>query len=161
MAISSSSRRIQLTLNEDKEKEKVVLDYLDSSFNETQEIKRILFEYIVNQTGVKVAKNSKSKKKSSKVTKGKSKRAKDNKSDEKLLTITQNDAEIVKDNKSDSKIIKESNDNSNIVPNNDSDDFTIDLSNFNDEPIEVKSTNKENETDVLRQNELNELSKFM
>ena len=80
MAISNSSKRFQLTFNRNKEKERIVLDYLSQSFNETQEIKRILFQYIVNQNSTKEIEETRSKKK---VSKG-------NKSDKKLLTIAKN-----------------------------------------------------------------------
>jgi hypothetical protein len=161
MSISNSSKRIQLTFNEDKEKERVVLDYLANSFNETQEIKRILYEYIANQSGVKRVNETKSEKKSIKgndvepkllrTTKSKAKIVKDNKSDNKLLTNSESVLKIVKDNGNNSKVITTSG----------SDDFALDLSNFKDELVEAKSNSKGAELEQIKQNELQELSKFM
>lgn len=159
MAISSNSKRIQITLNEDKEKEKVVLDYLASSFNEVQEIKRILFEYVVNQSGAnkvketksrkKVIKDADSKAKLPKNTKSKSKVIESNESEQKLLTSSNSGDKLIKDNESKLQVIESSN----------NDDFTLNLSNFDDEVVEVNKSNNDN--DIIEQNEMNELSKFM
>jgi hypothetical protein len=161
MAIGSNSKRIQLTFNEDKPNEAVVLEYLSKSFNEVQEIKRILFEYIVNQNDTKVVKSSRSKKevikdndlksKSPRATKRKSKVVEDIKSDKKLLTNTQLDSPRVEEDNNNSKVDKDST----------SDDFILDVSSFGDELVEVKSDVINKELEEIRQNEQNELSKFM
>ncbi|MBU3142236.1 hypothetical protein [Clostridium sp. CF012] len=161
MSISNNSKRIQLTFNEDKEKERVVLDYLANSFNETQEIKRILYEYIVNQSGVKRVNETKSEKKSIKgnnvepkslrTTRSKAKVVKDSKSDNKLLTNSDSDLKIVKDNGNTSK----------VITNSGSEDFELNLSNFKDELVEAKPSSNGAELEQIKRNELQELSKFM
>lgn len=159
MAISNSSKRIQLTLNAEKEKEKVVLDYLSNSFNDMQEIKRILYEYIVNQSGVKKSRKSKSK----------NKVMKDNKDDEKLLTSTISKTKKAKDTTSDRKVmgvnesvsksIKETQDNSRIKQDTQNDDIIVDLSQFEDKPVEV--IKPDNKVEELRQKKLKTLQQFM
>lgn len=47
MAISKNSKRIQFTLNLDKEKEKQIAEFLDWCINPNNSIKEIIFNYIV------------------------------------------------------------------------------------------------------------------
>ncbi|QXE20469.1 hypothetical protein [Clostridium sp. 001] len=48
MAISKNSRRVQFTLNADKEKEKAIINFLDSSVNPNSTIKEILYSVVSN-----------------------------------------------------------------------------------------------------------------
>ncbi len=182
MAISSSSKRIQLTLNGNKEHERLIMNYLSASFNENNEIKRILYEYVVNQSSTKRGRKSKSKTKlvadnslESKLLKGtksKSKIVKKSNSDKKLLTVTDNDTKVIKSSDGNSEIVKGANNDIKVMQEIDSkstpvkdaknDDFALNLNNFEDKVVEVKSTNNEDkELEQIKQNELNELSKFM
>jgi len=155
MAISNNSKRIQLTFNEEKEKEKVVLDYLANSFSDINEIKRILYEYVINQSDVKAVVKPKSKPKVATKPRSKSEVVKVIESDNKLLTSTKNESEIVKSNESDNKVVKDNTNDTN-------EDITLDLSSFDNKQVEVKiSENKNNELELLKQNEMDELSKFM
>lgn len=54
MAISKSSRRVQITFNTEKEKEKVVVDFLNACMNEKNTIKEILYNYIVSNSDSKL-----------------------------------------------------------------------------------------------------------
>lgn len=42
------SRRIYITLNEKKDKDKVILDYLSSSYSESDTIKEVLYQIATN-----------------------------------------------------------------------------------------------------------------
>lgn len=48
MAISKNSKRIQFTLNADKEKEKTIIDFLNSCVNPNNTIKEILYNIVSN-----------------------------------------------------------------------------------------------------------------
>ncbi|WP_251861021.1 hypothetical protein [Clostridium sp. Marseille-Q2269] len=48
MAISKNSRRVQFTLNESKEKEKQIIQFLDECLNPNSTIKEIIYNYIVS-----------------------------------------------------------------------------------------------------------------
>lgn len=124
----------------------MIVDYLDNSFNETQEIKRILYEYIVNQSGVKVVKDIKSKKKVIKEGKCKSKVVEDSESDKKSLTNSNNDTKVIKNNNNDTKKAEAAN----------NDDFQLDLTTFTDEVVEVKKDKSE-----LKTKKLNALKQFL
>jgi hypothetical protein len=54
MAISKNSARIQITLNTDKEREKVIVDFLNTCMNEKNTIKEILYNYIVSNSDSKL-----------------------------------------------------------------------------------------------------------
>lgn len=161
--ISQTSKRIQLTFNSKKEKEKVIIDYLSNSFNENNEIKRILYEHITNQSGKKRVKRNKSKGKAltnsnlkSKLLKSddsESKIIKDNKSEERLLTITESKQQTVKKSNNDSKLLKDTV----------KDDFTLDSSSFNNKSVEVKKENiqTDDKAELIRANELEQLKEFM
>lgn len=46
------SRRIYITLNENKDKDKVILDYLSSSYSESDTIKDVLYRIATNSYNV-------------------------------------------------------------------------------------------------------------
>ena len=56
--MASSSKRLQLTLNAKKEREKVILDYLSKSFNPNATIKEILYNFISTQGNSKIVKDT-------------------------------------------------------------------------------------------------------
>lgn len=77
--ISKSSRRVQFTLNASKDKEKVIIDFLNTCMDENTSIKEILYAYIVGNSDAKLVKVTRS--------------------DEKLLTLSnleQNEIESLK-----------------------------------------------------------------
>ncbi len=43
------SKRIYITLNEKKEKDKIILDYLNSTYNECETIKSLLYNFATNK----------------------------------------------------------------------------------------------------------------
>ncbi len=76
MSISRSSTRIQFTLNESKEKEKIIAEFLDNCMNTNNTIKEILYNYIVSNSDTKLVKVT-----HSEVTQSKSKSVKVNESE--------------------------------------------------------------------------------
>ena len=42
------SQRIYITLNPNKNNDKIIIDYLNATYNSSSAIKHILYEYIVN-----------------------------------------------------------------------------------------------------------------
>ena len=45
----SESKRLYITLNPNKEKDSIILNYLKSTYSETRTIKSILYQYITNR----------------------------------------------------------------------------------------------------------------
>lgn len=54
MAISKDSKRIQFTLNESKEKERKIIEFLNDCFNPNVAIKEIIFNHIVSNCEYKL-----------------------------------------------------------------------------------------------------------
>lgn len=79
MAISKHSKRFQITLNEERTKDKVILDYLKNSYNPREKIKEILYSVIINKSDTKLLTVTQSKQNDT-TNKG-------SKSDAKLLTM--------------------------------------------------------------------------
>lgn len=48
------SRRIYITLNEKKDKDKVILDYLSSSYSESDTIKEVLYRIVTNSYNLNI-----------------------------------------------------------------------------------------------------------
>lgn len=48
------SRRIYITLNEKKDKDKVILDYLSSSYSESDTIKDVLYRIVTNSYNLNI-----------------------------------------------------------------------------------------------------------
>lgn len=54
MAISKNSVRVQFTLNKDKEKEKIIVDFLNTCINPNNSIKEMIYNYIVSNSDSKL-----------------------------------------------------------------------------------------------------------
>lgn len=54
MSLSKYTKRFQITLNESKEKDRVILDYLDKSYNANDKIKELLYLAVMNQYNEKL-----------------------------------------------------------------------------------------------------------
>ncbi len=91
------------------------MDYLANSFNETQEIKRILFEYIVNQSGVNAVAKPKSKKRLPKENKSKSKAIKNTDSNTQVVIVNESDKKLLTNSTNDTKVVEEHQTNSRLV----------------------------------------------
>ncbi|MVX64630.1 hypothetical protein GKZ28_13100 [Clostridium chromiireducens] len=136
----ANSRRVYITLNSDKEKDRIIEEFLSNSYSEADLIKETLYRLAtkgdnLQQLGInstdKVQKRTTRNKKVKKDTKPKS--------DNKVLNATNNTKKILKD------------DNSSL---NNKEQIETD----NTEKVQVE-INSDNE--VLKVNELNQLMEFM
>ena len=93
MALSKYTKRFQITLNESKDKDKVILDYLSDSYNPKDKIKELLYIAIVGNGDTKLLTITESDK--PKTVK------KDTKSETKLLTVSDDKQKEVRQNELD------------------------------------------------------------
>lgn len=139
MALSKNTKRFQITLNSSKEKDKFILDYLEQSYNENDKIKELLYIAIVNQKDSKIQTVSNNTKKLLTKSNNDTKKVKvsNSKKNKKLLTVTDSVTEKATGTNSDntSKLLTKSKD-------------------------KLQEVNESNEA-TLRENELEELKKFM
>lgn len=159
-----SSRRVYITLNDKKEKDKIIADYLSQSYSESDAIKEAIYRLATNNiqqmqidsnSTKKVQLASQEDKKVKKVTK-----RKNNNKVQKGINNINKDEKVTNDNNliqstpiSENKVLNDTKVDSN-------DDITLNLGEFSDEPIEVKQDDK-NKTEELRQKKLKALKQFM
>ena len=153
-----SSRRFYITLNDKKDKDRIISDYLSQSYSEADAIKEAIYRLATNNIQqVKTGINSNEKVRI--VSKG-------NKEVQKGANNTNKDEKVINDNNSvrvtpisENKGLNETNSN-NKVQAGSHDGITLDLGQFSDEPIEVKTDNK-NKSEELKQKKLKALKQFM
>lgn len=138
----ANSRRIYITLNSDKDKDRIIEDLLSNSYSESDFIKETLYRLatqgdnlqLLNENSTqKVQKATKNNKRITKVTKSKSnnrvqKGAENNLKDKKVI---ENTSEILSDTKSDSEVdnITNSIQEQQFDTNNDNNELMNNLSN--------------------------------
>lgn len=139
-----SSRRVYITLNDEKEKDKVIIDYLSQSYSESDAIKEILYKVATNSTQtVQTIPNS----------------------NNKVQSTPQKNIKREKDTKSkgNSKVLKGA-DNTDKVEKVHEVNTTSKVLNGADSIPEVQPNTKsiiKEKNDALRANELEQLKKFM
>lgn len=157
-------------MNNKKEKDKIIENYLSQSYSESDAIKEAIYRLAINNiqqmqidsnSTKKVQLASQEDKKVKKVTK-----RKNNNKVQKGINNINKDEKVTNDNNliqstpiSENKVL---NDTANTckVKVDSNDDITLNLGEFSDEPIEVKQDDK-NKTEELRQKKLKALKQFM
>lgn len=164
MALGKNTKRIQITLNADKTNDKVILEYLSSCYNENDKIKELLYSIITQQEPqLKTVINSKERLLTINNNEQKKVLESNDESVKKLLTNTNSKQENEKVENNIKPIVTKTNEELQVKPvtnqvTTSDDDFTLDVDLFDDKVVEVKAND---ELEIIQQNELDELSKFM
>lgn len=153
-----SSRRIYITLNDQKEKDRIIEDYLSQSYSESDAIKEAIYRLATNniQQVQKVSKDNNKMQKNTKRNKKVQKGANNTDKVEKATNDinSRQPAPINKD-----KVLNDTNSNSKVQTDV-NDDISLDIGQFSDEPVEVKQDDKDKAEEV-RQKKLKALKQFM
>ncbi|WP_053956818.1 hypothetical protein [Inediibacterium massiliense] len=152
-----ASRRIYITLNDNKEKDRIIETYLSQSYSEKDAIKEAIYRLATNNTQ-SLQNDTNSIEKVQIVSKG------DNKMKNNTKKLSNNKVQKGADNTQkvekaiDDKKVEIDTKWDNEVQKN-TDDFTIDLSQFSDEVVEVKVDN--DSKDELKKKKLKTLKRFL
>lgn len=161
MALSKHTKRFQITLNASKNTDKLILDYLEKSYNANDKIKELLYLAVVSEYKSQSNTDSNSKKKLLTKTNSSTKQVikEDTNSDDKLLTVSKNNSKrrTKKETNNEKQLLtnSKSEKQKDKVSNKEDDDIFLDLNSIDDGYSEVKNEDK------VKMNELEELKKFM
>lgn len=157
-------------MNDQKEKDKIISDYLSQSYSESDAIKEAIYRLATNNIQqMQIGSNSNKKvqlapkedEKVKKVTK-----RKNNNKVQKGANIINKDEKVINNNNlmqsipmSENKVLKDTTNNDKVKIDS-NDDITLNLGEFSDEPAEVKQDDK-NKAEELRQKKLKALKQFI
>lgn len=155
-----ASRRVYITLNDQKEKDGIIEVYLSQSYSEADAIKEAIYRLATNniqqvQTGINSTDkvqilpegNKKVKKGTKRDSSKKAQKGADNTDKDKKIT-------------NDSNLEQSAPINENKAQKGANDDIKLDLGQLSDEPVEVKQDDKD-KVEELRQKKLKALKQFM